>query len=294
MGSLEKRYAEALLSLTDSASQADRVGAALSALGRLFVESPELRGFVLNPVISRQVRGETLLDILEMLGFMKRRDYGYAGGVGAEPDVYEICGEDAEDDIICEDAEDVIDCEDAEDEIVCEDADEDIICGGAEDDIIRDGAEEIICDGADNENIREGADNENSGDGADDDIGGEPAGLLLSRFLRLLLDKGRLAFLPNIAEEYGAIKANHRNVLRVTVRSAAPLDGDSLDRIRDKYKRQYGAVLAEVENVIEPSLIGGLTVQIGDLRIDDTIYGRLASLARAIAAGAAKQTVEAG
>jgi len=196
MGSLEKRYAEALLSLAESAPQADEIDSALNALGQMFLQNQELRDFILNPAISKQTRGETIMDILDMLNASN----------GNEP--------------------------------------------------------------------------------------GSEAILLLSRFLKLLLEKGRLAFLPNIAEEFHVIKAAHRNMLRITVRSASALDDDILDELREKYRIQYGAAQAEIENVTAPSIIGGISVQIGDVRIDDTIYGRLASLARTIASGAVFKKLE--
>ena len=210
MGSLEKRCAEAFLSLSENTKQADQIGSALDALGRLFIKNPEFRSFILNPVITRAIRGEILLGVLIKLGYINVEENG------AAPEAQSY-----------------------------------------------------------------------SGPWAD-------SGVLLLRFLQMLLEKGRLAFLPNIAEEYINIKNEHRKIIHIIARSSEPLDAGALDELRDKYMAQYGSEAAEITNIVVPSLIGGISVQIGDMHIDDTLYGRLAALARTIAAGAVKQTAEAG
>ena len=228
MGSLEKRYAEALLALTDNVNQADYLGLALGTVGRLFRQNREFRSFILNPFISKENRSESLYGVLELLGYLKNK----STNIDNKPD---------------------------------------------------------------STNKRKNAEESET---AYDVAGGElmtaDAGVLLLRFLQLLLEKGRLAFLPNISEEYNKIKAKHRKVIQITVRSSSPLDSDELDTICGKYKFKYGAASSEIQNIIEPSLLGDVSIQIGDMPVDDTLYGRLATLARTITAGAEKQSAEAG
>ncbi|MCL2058427.1 MAG: F0F1 ATP synthase subunit delta [Oscillospiraceae bacterium] len=270
MGSLEKRYAEALLSLADNVEQADVVGSALSVLGRLYQKNSEFRNFILNPVISKHVRGETLLGVLEMLGYIKN-----AGGMAGD-----MAGEIADGGACGGEAVDLAGGRELGGETV------ELASGEACDDEAVDLADSGACDGE-----AGSAASVSSNSAAASMIN---AGVLLLRFLQLLLDKGRLAFLPNIAEEYNSIKAKHRMALRIVARSSEPLDPDKLFELREKYRLQYGSQAAEIDNVVVPSLYGGLSVQIGGMRVDDTLYGRLAALARAVAGGAVKQSVEAG
>lgn len=223
MGSLEKRYAEALLSLSENTYQADMVGSALGAVGRLFMKNAEFRGYVLSPVISRHIRSEILYNTLVNLGYIEPGSD--EGAKTKRP------GRKTSDAIVC--------------------------AGGT-------------------------------------DASAFNAGVLLLRFLEMLLDKGRLAFLPIIAEEYHEIKTRHRNIIHIIARSPEPLDIDTLEELRYKYMIQYGSAVSEIQNIVEPSLLGGVSVQIGEMRIDDTVYGRLAALARAITAGAVKQAAEVG
>ena len=296
MGSLEKRYAEALLSLADNVEQADVVGSALSVLGRLYQKNSEFRNFILNPVISKHVRGETLLGVLEMLGYIKNAggmagdmageiaDGGACGGEAVEFASGEACDDEAVDladgEACGGEAVDLAGGRELGGETV------ELASGEACDDEAVDLADSGACDGE-----AGSAASVSSNSAAASMIN---AGVLLLRFLQLLLDKGRLAFLPNIAEEYNSIKAKHRMALRIVARSSEPLDPDKLFELREKYRLQYGSQAAEIDNVVVPSLYGGLSVQIGGMRVDDTLYGRLAALARAVAGGAVKQSVEAG
>ena len=205
---MERRYAEALLSLSENTLQADSLGVALGEIGRLFQCNAEYRGFILNPDVPRRHRVEILLDTLIKLGCLQ---------------------------------------------------------GDADNEIINDA-----------------------------DCAAPDTGMLLFKFLQMLLDKGRLAFLPDIAEEYAGIKEKHRGAIQITARSSRLLNEEELAELRDKYMVQYGAATADIVNIIEPSLHGGIRVQIGGMHVDGTLYGRFAALARAIAAGAVKQTAEAG
>ena len=258
MGSLEKRYAEALLSLADNAEQADVVGSALGVLGRLYQKNSDFRNFILNPVISQQVRSETLMGILEMLGYIKDGDD--AGGDAEKDDTEKMVNEIVDD-------------------------------NGANED---NAANQINQINEINEINEDNEESEITGENAGNEVFVADAGVMLLRFLQLLLEKGRLAFLPNIADEYNKIKAKHRSAIHIVARSASPLDSDELYGICEKYRVKYGSASADIDNIVEPSMMGEISVQIGGMRVDDTLYGRLAALSRAVAGGAVRQTAEAG
>lgn len=100
----------------------------------------------------------------------------------------------------------------------------------------------------------------------------------LVHFIWLLFDRKRLSGLPDICAAYHALAAEHRNALDIRVTAAFPLDETMLERIREKYKKRYGAQSANIQQVTDPSLLGGLRVQIGDKVIDDTLRTRLNGL----------------
>ena len=105
---------------------------------------------------------------------------------------------------------------------------------------------------------------------------------MAANFFSLLVEKDRMCLLPEIYREYDMIKARRRSVLHMTVFSAAPLDRELLEAICGKYAKKYGAGSVRAETCVDKTLLGGICVQIGDIRIDDTLSGRLANLRQAL------------
>lgn len=97
-------------------------------------------------------------------------------------------------------------------------------------------------------------------------------------FLLLLLDKGRIKYLPGILEEYVKLADMKRNVLNLKIISAAPVDEIQIQRLKDKYRAAHNASDVKVEVKIDESLVGGIKVQIGDKVTDASIKGRMESL----------------
>ncbi len=98
---------------------------------------------------------------------------------------------------------------------------------------------------------------------------------VLLRFLRVLNMHGRLALLPAVAQQARALLDRRQNRFPVTVRSAVPLEQDQLDRLQQSLTQLTGASAAVLNLEIDPSLIGGLVVQVGDHVYDASVRNRL-------------------
>lgn len=83
-------------------------------------------------------------------------------------------------------------------------------------------------------------------------------------------------------EEYERIAAEHRQRLNATVRVAHPLDGADLQRLQGVLARQYGRPV-QLNVVVDPELLGGVKVEIGDDVIDGTVANRLDEARRRLA-----------
>lgn len=110
---------------------------------------------------------------------------------------------------------------------------------------------------------------------------GEPADSAFGHYLELLADNRRLRELPEIAALFEQLKRDAEHVLKVRVRSAVPLDDDQALRLVEALKRRYRSDI-ELERAIDPSMLGGATIDIGETVIDGSLKTRLAQLETAL------------
>jgi F-type H+-transporting ATPase subunit delta len=105
------------------------------------------------------------------------------------------------------------------------------------------------------------------------------------RLVNLLVGRGRAAILPRVAEEFGRRLNQHRGIVRATVTSAAALTDKETAEIRSRVEAMAGAQV-EIRSAVDPALIGGLTIQVGDRLLDASIRGRLERLRAQLQSGA--------
>lgn len=106
-----------------------------------------------------------------------------------------------------------------------------------------------------------------------------PAGL--SNFLRVMADNGRLALLPEIAEQFAALKADLEATVNVEVTSARDLSEDEAQQLADAMATRLARTVS-ITTQTDPALIGGAVIRAGDLVIDGSVRGRLDKLAGAL------------
>jgi F-type H+-transporting ATPase subunit delta len=99
--------------------------------------------------------------------------------------------------------------------------------------------------------------------------------------IQLLLGQGRASELPAIATAVAAAAAASRDKELAEVRSAVPLDDETVDRIAAALGRATGRTV-EVKVVVDPDLIGGIVARVGDTVIDGSIAKRMDSLRQAV------------
>lgn len=104
----------------------------------------------------------------------------------------------------------------------------------------------------------------------------EPA---LANTLRLLVERNRLSYLPDIARLYRDMADAQAGRVRGHVTSAAPLSPEALDGVRSALQQltQRNVVL---ETRVDPSLLGGVSAQVGSLLYDGSLKTQLEALRR--------------
>ncbi len=93
--------------------------------------------------------------------------------------------------------------------------------------------------------------------------------------IRLLMRRGRIAVLPLIAR---TVLSNLRARKRFTVASAQVADRSVASEVREKVEEiltRIIGVTVECEVDIDPTLMGGFVVEVGDMRFDSSIKGKL-------------------
>jgi F-type H+-transporting ATPase subunit delta len=100
---------------------------------------------------------------------------------------------------------------------------------------------------------------------------------LVSNFLRLLAEKERIGALEEVVREFEALVAAGEKRLRVVVTTAKELSEEEASALVERIEAQVGRPV-EARRHVDPSLIGGLVVQAGSLRLDASVRGRLERL----------------
>ncbi|GMU02279.1 ATP synthase F1 subunit delta [Corallococcus caeni] len=106
-----------------------------------------------------------------------------------------------------------------------------------------------------------------------------PAEPALANALRLLVDRNRLGYLPDIARLYRDMADARAGRIRGQVTSAAPLSPDAVSRLQQSLQQltQRNVVL---ETKVDPSVLGGVAAQVGGTLYDGTLRTQLEEMRR--------------
>jgi F-type H+-transporting ATPase subunit delta len=110
-------------------------------------------------------------------------------------------------------------------------------------------------------------------EGADDVVG---------NFLALLIENHRMPVVFRVRREYDVLWEQENKRLPVTVTSAVALDEATVKSIGDAIGKQTGQQIELTANV-DPDVLGGLIVRVGNSILDASIRNRLENLRRSVA-----------
>lgn len=100
-------------------------------------------------------------------------------------------------------------------------------------------------------------------------------------FVQVLAENERLTVLPEIAAQFEALRNAHDGVIEAQVSSAFPLSEAQLADVVATLQAKYGRQV-KVGVQVDPELIGGVSIRIGDEVTDASVRGKLAQLAGAL------------
>jgi len=105
----------------------------------------------------------------------------------------------------------------------------------------------------------------------------------VQNFLRTVIENGRLVALPAVAEQFHALANAASGVSDATIYSAYPIEPAQLADLVVNLERRFGRKLTP-QVVLEPELIGGVRVVVGDEVLDTSVRARLERMKVALSA----------
>ncbi|GKZ17043.1 ATP synthase F0 subcomplex subunit OSCP atp5 [Aspergillus brasiliensis] len=114
--------------------------------------------------------------------------------------------------------------------------------------------------------------------------GGADKGDILKNFLATLAENNRLGLLEGICDKFSTLMGAHRGEIELNITSAQELDTKTVNRLEKavaKSEFSQGKKLKVVTKV-DPELVGGLVVEIGDRTIDLSVSSKIAKLNKAL------------
>jgi F-type H+-transporting ATPase subunit delta len=100
---------------------------------------------------------------------------------------------------------------------------------------------------------------------------------LVRNFLRLLTEKGRIGEIDEIGREFDRLCAAEEGVLNVELTTAIELSDQDAQAIVKQIESASGRTV-EATRKVDPNLVGGIVLQVGSMRLDASVRGRLERL----------------
>ena len=100
--------------------------------------------------------------------------------------------------------------------------------------------------------------------------------------VKTLVARRRLILLSSITDEFSSLEREARGLSEAQVTVARPLTPAETDDIARRIGSMTGTTV-EVKTVVDPSILGGVVVRIGDRLFDASVSGRLERLRQEIA-----------
>jgi F-type H+-transporting ATPase subunit delta len=108
-------------------------------------------------------------------------------------------------------------------------------------------------------------------------IGGERFSGNGGNFIRVLVESGRVALLPQISAMFDTLKNEAEATAAATIESAFALTDQQVGELRSALEKRFGKKI-ETTVTVNPALIGGARVTVGDAVLDGSVQAKLAAM----------------
>ena len=103
-------------------------------------------------------------------------------------------------------------------------------------------------------------------------------------FLDVLFRKKREPLFDNILDQFVRFEDESENRIRVQVKSATPMADDLLESLKNRITMGSGKTV-ELETSVDPKLLGGAVIRVGDRLVDGSLRSRIRKLRKELRSG---------
>lgn len=108
-------------------------------------------------------------------------------------------------------------------------------------------------------------------------IGGDRFAGEARNFIRVLVEAERVGLLPQISAMFDALKNQAEATANATIESAFELTDAQVAELRSALEKRFGKKI-EASVIVNPALIGGARVTVGDAVLDGSVQAKLAAM----------------
>jgi F-type H+-transporting ATPase subunit delta len=104
---------------------------------------------------------------------------------------------------------------------------------------------------------------------------GKTIGAWVLRLMKLLVENKRVAIFPPLVEQFNALMLQRENAAHAEVITATELEEELRNRIGKTLETTFGFSRVDLQNRVDPGLLGGMIIKLQDRVIDGSYIGRL-------------------
>jgi F-type H+-transporting ATPase subunit delta len=112
---------------------------------------------------------------------------------------------------------------------------------------------------------------------------GESVDPMMLNLIMVLVDRGRIAFLSGVCQQYQVMLRKLRGDVLAEVTTAVALTEKQINSIKERVKAMTGANNVDIMAKIEPSIVGGVIIKVGSQIIDSSLRSQLRLIGMSLA-----------